>query len=282
MLILCLCWHASICRRLLTKQTGRCIIYVMKTLTPKKIEIQQREAALLDAARTIVLRRGYHGLTMERIAQALNCAKATVYQHFPCKEEIILALAHRSLEIKGGLVERAARYPGRARERMLAVAEAAQLFARLYPNEVRIFLLMNAEAITQKASSESLWRMRRAAHHTVGIMNGILRDAIAQGDLVLDPDRGIEEFTYQLWLLGENSKAAIWSWMPPAELGVKDPFDAMMRNGQILGDAYGWRPLSSEWDYAETLQRIRQEVFPGESRRAYGIREEHVIAKPVG
>ncbi len=242
----------------------------MTMLSPKKREIQQRELALLEAARTIVLEQGYHGLTMARIAEALDCAKATVYQHFPCKEEVIIALAQRSIELQGDLVERAARFPGRTRERMLAVGEATQLFARLHPEDTRIFQLMSAEAITQKASQESLWRMRQAANHTVSILNGIVRDAIAQGDLVFEQGRSIEELTYQVWLLGESSKAAVWSWMPPRELGVDNPFDVMLHTGQILGDAHGWRPLSTEWDYRETLERIRREVFPDESRRAYG------------
>jgi AcrR family transcriptional regulator len=242
----------------------------MATLSPKQREMRERGVALLDAARSILLERGYHGLTMARIAQAVDCAKATVYQHFPCKEEIIIALAHRSIRLQGDLVERGARFPGRTRERMLAVGEATQLFARLYPEDTRIFQLMNAEAITQKASQESLWRMRKAAHHTVSILNGIVRDAIAQGDVVFDDGRTIEEFTYQVWLMGESSKAAMWSWMPCRELGIENPFDAMMHNGQILGDAYGWRPLSSEWDYEKSLERIRREVFPAESRKAYG------------
>lgn len=240
-------------------------------LSPKQREMQERREALLETARSLLLKRGYHGLTMARIASALDCAKATVYQYFPCKEEIIIALAHRSTRLQGELVERAARFSGRTRERMLAVGEATELFARLYPEDTRIFQLMSAEAITQKASQESLWRMKNTANHTVSVMNGIVRDAIAQGDVTFEDGKSIQEFTFQVWLLGESSKVAPWSWMPPAELGVEDPFAAMFRNGQVIGDAYGWRPLSTEWDYGETLHRVRREIFPAESRKVYGM-----------
>jgi hypothetical protein len=27
-------------------------------------------------------------------------------------------------------------------------------------------------------------------------------------------------------------------------------------------DGYGWRPLSSEWNYKATRQRVHQEAFP--------------------
>jgi hypothetical protein len=101
-------------------------------------------------------------------------------------------------------------------------------------------------------------------------MNGIMRDAIARGDIRLKPGDQIEDITYQFWLLGESTKAVVWSWMPPSELGIENPFEAMMRNGQILGDAYEWHPMSKEWNYRETLRRVRKEIFPNESRKAYG------------
>ncbi|MBX7259264.1 MAG: TetR/AcrR family transcriptional regulator [Candidatus Hydrogenedentes bacterium] len=39
------------------------------------------------------LKSGYHGLTMGRLAEAAECAKGTVYQHFSCKEDLSVALA---------------------------------------------------------------------------------------------------------------------------------------------------------------------------------------------
>lgn len=242
----------------------------MAVLTRKQREIREREVRLLDIARELVLDKGYHGMTMARIAGRLDVAKATVYQHFSCKEEIIIALAGRSVDLQRGLVDRAARFQGTPRERMYAIGEATQLFAFLYPEDARIFQLINAEAITQKASEASLARLRLSGRETASVMNGIARDAIARGDLHLEPGDTIEDLTYQFWLMGESTKAAMWSWMPPQELGVADPFEAMFHNGMIIGDAYGWRPLSNEWDYQYTRRRIRKEVFPSECRKAYG------------
>ena len=41
--------------------------------------------------------------------------------------------------------------------------------------------------------------------------------------------------------------------------------------GQYL-DGFGWRPLSTEWDYPATLERVRKEVFPDEFRRLESAR----------
>jgi hypothetical protein len=129
---------------------------------------------------------------------------------------------------------------------------------------------MSGEAITQKGSKESLWELKRSANHTVTIMFGIVRDAIAQGDLVLEGDHTLNDLVFHMWLLGEAGKASSTSWLPPAEMGITSTFESLIRSTQMMADAYGWRPLTSEWDYAETHRRIREEMFAEESRRAYG------------
>ena len=70
----------------------------MVTISPKQRQILGREVLVLDMARELLLKSGYHGLTMARVAEAVGCSKATVYQHFSCKEEIIIALAGQSVE----------------------------------------------------------------------------------------------------------------------------------------------------------------------------------------
>ena len=51
----------------------------MNALTPKKREIAEREARILDVARPLLLESGYHGLNMDRIATKLGLSKGTVY-----------------------------------------------------------------------------------------------------------------------------------------------------------------------------------------------------------
>lgn len=242
----------------------------MTGLSVKQREILNREGLILKAAREILLKRGYHGLTMARIASAAGCPKATVYKHFPCKEEVILALATESVEVQYALVERAGTFRGRPRERMAAVAIATQLFAELHADDSRIFQVVNGEAIFQKASEESIWRLRRCGLRSVAVMLGIVRDAIAQGDLVLPPNHSAEDIIYNFWLLGEGGKAAPHTWLPPEELGIESPFATVIKTGSILGDGYGWRPLSTEHDYEATMDRVWREVFPSERRKVYG------------
>jgi AcrR family transcriptional regulator len=243
----------------------------MATLSRRQRELVERGNLFLAIARDLLIEGGYHGLTMARVALGAGYSKGTIYQHFSCKEEMIITLAAESVEKQQELVERAAMFRGRPRERMLAIGEATELFALLHADDARIFHVMSGEAIIQKASDKSVWRMRAAANRTVSIMNGILRDAVAQGDLVFDQERRAEDLVYHMWLLGDAGKASASSWMPPSEMGVSNPFTSIIRSTQILGDAYGWKPLSTEWDYEETRARIHREVFPAEMRRMHGI-----------
>lgn len=244
----------------------------MSQLSIKKQEIQQREGLVLKAARDILLERGYHGLTMARIATSVGCPKGTVYKHFPCKEEVILALATESVEVQRALVERAGTFHGRPRERMLAVGVATHLFAELYADDSRIFQIVNGEAIFQKASEKSIGRLQRCGLRTVAVMQGIVRDGIAQGDLVLPLDHSAEDMIYNFWLLGEGGKAAPHTWLPPKELGIDFPFASLIKTASMLADGYGWRPLSSECDYEATIERVWLEVFPAERRKVLGRR----------
>ena len=242
----------------------------MVAISKKRREILAREEAVLVVARRLLLRDGYHGLTMARVAEAVDCAKATVYQHFSCKEEMILALAEWSAARQRELVERAAAFRGRPRERMLAVGEATELFARLYGEDSRLFQIVTGEAILQKVSGETIMRLRNSGLRTVNVMLGIVRDAVVQGDLLLPAGHNPEDVVYHMWLLGEAGKAATATWLPPEDIGIADPFVAILKTAQMFGDGYGWQPLSSEWDYGETIRRIREEIFPKESLKAYG------------
>ncbi len=53
-----------------------------------------------------------------------------------------------------------------------------------------------------------------------------------------------------------------------AQTGIDSPFLALRDNIQVLLDGFGWKPLSTEWDYVATERRIIQEVFADEYRAA--------------
>ena len=92
-------------------------------------EIRQREESILSAARAVLLERGYFGLTMERVASVSACPKGTMYQHFGCKEDLLVALAVACAGARLEMMERAAAHSCPSRERVVALGEAVALSA---------------------------------------------------------------------------------------------------------------------------------------------------------
>lgn len=240
----------------------------MDTRSRKQRLWKQREDLFLDHARSLLLTGGYHGLTMDRIAKATGYSRGTIYLHFRCKEDIIATLVHRGMLRRLEMIERAALFHGHPRERMQSLGVAVDLFARLYPEDARLFHLGNVQAVMQKASETVVFAMRSAMHRSMDIATGIVREAIDQGHLVLDDPVQPEEITFNLWAITEGGYGVASSWPPPTELGVGDPWEAVARGCERLCDGYGWRPLTSDWDYERTRQRVREELFPEEMRSA--------------
>ena len=51
------------------------------------------------------------------------------------------------------------------------------------------------------------------------------------------------------------------------KLGFANIGQALFDCYNHLLDGYGWAPLSTEWDYPATLERVHREVFADELRR---------------
>lgn len=54
---------------------------------------------ILEAAAQVFRQKGYHGASMEDIARAVNLQKPSLYHHVSSKQEILLALLNRALEL---------------------------------------------------------------------------------------------------------------------------------------------------------------------------------------
>ncbi len=54
---------------------------------------------ILEAAAQVFRQKGFHGASMQDIAKAVNLQKASLYHHVSSKQEILLALLDRALEL---------------------------------------------------------------------------------------------------------------------------------------------------------------------------------------
>ena len=234
-------------------------------LSPKQREIREREELILTVAREMFFEEGYYNLTMGKIAQRINCAKGTVYLHFPCKEDIIVVLAERAQECRYAMLQRAMAFQGRSRERMLAFALAGAYYARLYPGDMQIIKTITP-SFREKVSSEREMRFEEVEQRVLDYLVQMVNQAVTEDDMTLQPGMSVGKIVWGLWSLADGGYGIILSGVSLEGLGIEDPWAVLLTFINKLSDSLDWRPLSSEWDYGATLERIKREVFAEEAR----------------
>ncbi len=230
---------------------------------------REREQRILEVARKILVGQGFEALSMDAVADEIHWSKGTVYQHFKSKEDILLALLLESIERKAALFQKAALFRGRSRERMYAVGVANRLFERLYPEHPTSFALIQANAPRERISADGCqkFQARDAGCHV--IVTGIVRDAVAAGDVTLPADTRPEDLTFAIWSMAFGTRFLLTTNAPiVSHEASADPDRVINRNMRLLMDGLGWKPLSSEWDFAATERRILAEAFPEEAKLA--------------
>jgi AcrR family transcriptional regulator len=60
-------------------------------------QLQLREDAILDAAHELMAQHGYGDMSMDGVAAHVGISKATLYQHFPSKEELAISVILRAV-----------------------------------------------------------------------------------------------------------------------------------------------------------------------------------------
>lgn len=241
----------------------------MLILSPIQVEHQERDRHILGVARELVLANGYFGVTMDQIARESGCPKGTLYHRFSCKEDVLVAMAVASSDRRSAMMGRAVRYEGRTRERLLGIGEAAALFGRLYPQDLQI-LRTATGPIREKASVAKLMALVESERAVIRILSDLLDDAIAVGDLKPDDEGTLHEMVLGNFGLMEGGFTLIQDGVASQALGVGDPYYKLWRYFNHAMDSYGWRPFFDEWDYEESLCRIRRDVFPDEAQQLYG------------
>lgn len=234
--------------------------------TRKERELAERERLILDVAARLLVERGYLGLTMDRIAAATEYSKGTIYQHFQNKEDILTALAAESAQRRVSLFERAATLRGKPRERLCAVGLAANLFVQLHPLHFHCEGIIGAQSIRSKASEKRIQELESCEVGCMEVIRGLARDAVSQGDLAYEDPAIPQVIVLGLWsmTIGFHHILSVEGNAIETKLGFEDPQAALFSAYDRYLDGFGWRPLSSEWDYRATFQRAREEVFAAE------------------
>jgi AcrR family transcriptional regulator len=121
---------------------------------------------ILDAAAQVFRKKGFHGASMAAIAKSVNLQKASLYHHVSSKQEILLELLDRAIEM---LTERIAplardsasadkKLRGMIRAYLQVLAEHADLASVLLFEHRSLESKQHTRHIPNRDRFEALWR----------------------------------------------------------------------------------------------------------------------------
>lgn len=250
--------------RIATRSTHRGTDKTTDTSARKQREWQQREQLILDTAQLLLQQHGLQGLTMERVASAIEYSRGTVYNHFASKEEIVNAIGIRCMQKLTEMFRRAQHYPTSQRNRLAALSLAHSLYAQLHPVEMQHMQLLKSPDIRSKISPQKQQLLLEMEQEITGIALDIVRAAIADGELPTSQPGVPDSIVMGLWSMGYGSNLLQLSGIPFNQLGMQQPLDMMWLNTHKLLDSYQWEPLSERFDINRLKQTLCDALFADE------------------
>jgi AcrR family transcriptional regulator len=241
----------------------------MKTKNRREREFHQREEEFLELARRIITESGLVSFNMDRLAEATEYSKGTIYQHFGSKEDVLTALAVQSLNRRIAWFERASKFNGTSRERMYALNAAEEIFVKLQPLHFRCEMLIKMGDYSKRASAERRSDLEAIEDRCLSSVRGVVEQAVRNQELTLPAHRSIGDIVICFAAMHIGTFTILNNF---PEILVNERVDHPLRALRdlivVYMDGLGWRPLSAESDPEPSYRRILEEVFPNESRQA--------------
>jgi TetR/AcrR family transcriptional regulator, cholesterol catabolism regulator len=165
---------------------------------------------ILEAAAQVFRQKGFHGASMQDIAEAVNLQKASLYHHVSSKQEILLALLDRALELLLERISTISDQPLPADQKLRQMirtylqilAENTDLSAVLLFEHRSLERKQHARHVPNRDKFEALWRNvliegvdsrlfqcddpALSARAVLGIMNWTITWYRPNGDLTID------------------------------------------------------------------------------------------------
>jgi AcrR family transcriptional regulator len=234
----------------------------MVELTRKQREIEKRASEILRVARPILVSEGYQALSMDRVAAQMEYAKGTIYNHFPNKEEIVVALAVQSMELRRKLFEKASSVNGSSRLRMMGLGVACEFFTQHCTDDFVLEQWVRNQGIWEKSTEKSQNAVRQGEGRCMSVVAGIVRDGMAAGELQVPESISPEEFVFGFWALNYGSQILTHTSPSLPALGINKPLNAIRVHCSTLLNGFGWKPLMDAETYSTTMTALEETLIP--------------------
>lgn len=232
----------------------------MVELSRKQREMERRTQEILRVAKPILVREGFHALSMDRVAAAMEYAKGTIYNHFPHKEEIVLALAIESMALRRKLFHAAAALDAPNRVRLMAIGCACEFYTQHCSEDFAIEQWIRNVNVWDKSSAARQDLIRRCEGECMSIVSSVVHSGVASGELVLNQALTAEEFVFGFWAITFGSQILTASSPSLAAVGILDPRRAIRIHCCTLLNGYRWQPIMETDEYLTRVDELSTSI----------------------
>ncbi|MEW6440481.1 MAG: TetR/AcrR family transcriptional regulator [bacterium] len=167
-------------------------------------DLDAQKARILEAARRAFLEKGYLGTSIRTIALEARMSPGLIYFYF-CrgKDEIYGRICEEAFGIGIGLLEKAASTPGRARDKLKAMAAAYVRFYTGYPEYFDILSFKDMGFKKVALSKDQRRKLERLSSAMLSLLGSVVEEAVREGSLPARTDRNTT--TLALWSVIEGA-----------------------------------------------------------------------------
>jgi TetR/AcrR family transcriptional regulator len=183
--------------------------------------------AILEAAESLFLGRGYSATTMDDLSAKADVAVGSIYAHFGGKEGVYAALVDRALELDLRYSEGGFAAGEKPLERLVGMGEGYLRFAREHPAYFRLFRFPPPDRPSAEEAPGPAARIGERIGDEVARMAGLLREASEEGAIrPVDPEP-MARFMWAAW------DGVIAAHLGPANMEISDAeFEQMLNQAR--------------------------------------------------
>jgi TetR/AcrR family transcriptional regulator len=157
------------------------------------------ESAILEAAERRFLQHGFHGTTVEEIAEAADVSVGSIYVHFQNKEGLYLALVERALEVEERYMAEAFKPTLSLGQQLFAAGWSYLRFYLDHPGYFRILAFPHLDSRPEDSLPFAAQRLAERAEAQVRRVAGIIELGVRTGAArPVDPYRAAK-FMWGAW-----------------------------------------------------------------------------------
>jgi len=228
----------------------------MRTVQRKAKEVAERDKALVQVALDMVERDGFHNLTLAKLAEAAGYSKGTIYNHFTCREDLLIEMSAESARRQLRYYQAVADLAWGGVPALYALMLAYMRHAEVAPVLFESSLAARTDAVCAAASEVRLKRRELVEAQMAQVVGSVVERAVVEGPFEnphLTPAVAVDAL--RSYILGYSamhllSRRFLWA----AEESLRDRLQALAATVHGLG----WPLL--EADELTSIQQVVNEI----------------------